>query len=37
MRQSPRLNSENKQLMDDLLHQVTRIFPDTEYWLPFIG
>ena len=23
--------------MDDLLHQVTRIFPDTEYCLPFIG
>jgi len=37
MRQSPRLNSENKQLVDEILRQVTRIFPVTEYCLPFIG
>lgn len=37
MRQNSRPNSENQQLMDDLLHQVTQIFPNSEYGLPFIG
>lgn len=37
MRQKPRLNSENKQLMDETLRQTVAIFPTTEYCLPFIG
>ena len=37
MRQSPRLNSENKQLMDETLRQTVAIFPASEYCLPFIG
>lgn len=37
MRQSPILNSENKQLMDETLRQTVAIFPVTECCLPFIG
>lgn len=37
MRQCPRLNSENKQLMDEILRQAVAIFPATESCLPFIG
>lgn len=37
MKPSPRLNSENKQLMDATLRDVTTIFPATEYCLPFVG
>lgn len=37
MRKSPRLNNENKQLMDETLRQAVAIIPATEYCLPFIG
>ena len=37
MRQYPRLNSENKDVMDEVLRRVTGIFPGTIYFLPFVG
>ena len=37
MRQSPRLNSENRQLMEEILRQTVAMLPTPEYCLPFIG
>ena len=37
MRQSPRLNSENRQLMEEILRQTVAMFPTPEYCLPFMG
>lgn len=37
MRQSPKLNSENRQLMEEILRQTVAMFPTPEYCLPFIG
>lgn len=37
MRQSPKLNSENRLLMEEILRQTVAMFPTPEYCLPFIG
>lgn len=37
MRQNPRLNNENKQLMEEILRQTVAMFPTPEFCLPFIG
>lgn len=37
MRQNPRLNNENRQLMEEILRQTVAMFPTPEFCLPFIG